>query len=341
MNECLNNNSTGLIPTNVDDRNKHIDINNRLFNVNSDINKGIRELGDYCRDLENKNDSPYVSGHWYRLGGTTVDDINTALDNTHKFVCDNLNFISKMIERQNSNTKNICEIIILLTAAEAKLYKQLQELTTIDQEDIEKLRKLEEQFLKSLENNENDKETVCEQFEKLIDYTQAVENVKNKWIRGLEVKINEVYNTIDINIEKATSHLETTINDDRKKQEDSFNAIKKEVFEQIIILKEIKEGVNQQRIELQKTIDSLPNKMRELSDESFYALHKTLSKNQESFQTDLIQTVDGRFKTQDDKLAIQDVEINKLKRKSFFDTEVYKIGIGIIAITALVCSFLL
>lgn len=81
--------------------------------------------------------------------------------------------------------------------------------------------------------------------------------------------------------------------------------------------------------------------MRELCNERFNAMHKTLSTSQESFQTNLTHIVDGRFKTQDDKLVIQDVEINKLKQKSFFDSKVYRIGIGIVAIAALVCSLVL
>lgn len=341
MNESTNNSKELTLSNCSDSNNRQIDINTQLFDVNKDIDKGIIMIAQYCADLDQHKDPPCVDKQWWRAGGTSATEINNALDKTHKFIYDSIDFISKMIKSQNANTKRICEIIILLTAAEAKLYKQMQELTTIDQEDIEKLRKLEEQFLKSLENNRNDKETVCYQFEKLIDYTQEVEIIKNKWIRGLEVKINDVYNTIDRDIKKARTELESTINDDRQKHENSINAIKKEINEQIDILKEIKEEIYRQRIELQKTIDSLPNKMRELCDKRFNELHKTLSTNQESFQTDLIQTVDGRFKTQDDKLAIQDDEINKLKRKSFFDTEVYKIGIGIIAIAALVCSFLL
>ena len=341
MNESTDNRENLMLSNYDSNNNRQIDINKRLFDVNNDINNEIFKIENYCQNLENYKDSPSVSGQWWRLGGTSAEEINTALDEIYSFVYNSFDFVSDMIRSQNTNTKKICEIIILLAAAEAKLYNHLKELTTVDQEDIEKLRKLEEQFLKSLENNENDKETVREQFEKLIDYTQAVEGIKNKWIRGLEVKINDVYNNIDSNIEKAKTELETTINNDRQKHEDSINAIKKEINEQIDILKEIKEEINRQRIELQKTIDSLPNKMRELCDKRFNELHKTLSTNQESFQTDLIQTVDGRFKTQDDKLAIQDDEINKLKRKSFFDTEVYKIGIGIIAIAALFCSFLL
>lgn len=348
MNESTNNRKN-LTLSNYDvNNNRQIDINKRLFDVNNDINNEIYKIENYCQNLENYKDSPYVTGDWWRLGGTSVKEINDALDKTHSFVYRSFGFIGEMIKSQNANTKNICEIIILLAAAEAKLYNHLKELTTVDQEDIEKLRKLEEQFLKSLENHEEDKETVREQFERLIDYTQAVENVKNKWIRGLEVKINDVYKNIDRDIEKAKTELETTINIDRQKHEDSINAIKKEVDEQINILNEIKEGVNRQRLELQKTIDSLPNKMRELCDERFNAMHKTLSTNQESFHTSLIQTINGNFKLQDDKLAMQndklarqDVEINKLKLKSFFDSKVYKIGIGIIAMAALVCSLFL
>jgi len=92
---------------------------------------------------------------------------------------------------------------------------------------------------------------------------------------------------------------------------------------------------------LQGLIDSAPDKMRELCDERFNTMHKTLSANQESFQTNLSQSLDNRLQKQDEKLAIQDVEINKLKRKSFFDSNVYKIGIGIIAIAALICSLFL
>lgn len=234
MNKSINN-SMELALSNYDDdnNNRQIDINTRLFDVNNDINEGIKQIVRYCADLDKHKESPCVEGHWWRIGGTSAEEINKALDKTYSFVYDSFDFIGKMMKSQNANTKSICEIIILLAAAEAKLYNHLKELTTVDQEDIEKLRKLEEQFLKSLENNEEDKETVREQFERLIDYTQAVEIVKNKWIRGLEVKINDVYNTIGHDIEKATTHLETTINDDRKKHEDSFNAIKKEVDEQI------------------------------------------------------------------------------------------------------------
>lgn len=348
MNESINNSMELALSSYDDNNNRQIDINTRLFDVNNDINEGIKQIERYCADLDKHKDPPCVEGHWWRIGGTSANEINSALDKTHKFVYGSIDFISKMIKSQNANTKSICEIIILLTAAESKLYNQLKELTTVDQEDIEKLQRLEEQFLKSLENNEDDKETVREQFERLIDYTQAVEIVKNKWIRGLEVKINDVYNTIDRDIEKAITELETTINIDRQKLEDSINAIKKEVDGQIIILKGTKEEVNRQRLELQKTIDSLPDKIRELCDKRFDAMHKTLSTNQESFQTSLTQTINGNFKLQDDKLAMQndklarqDVEINKLKRKSFFDSKVYKIGIGIIAIAALVCSLVL
>ena len=341
MNESTNNRKN-LTLSNYDvNNNRQIDINKRLVDVNNDINNEIYKIENYCQDLENYKDSPYVTGHWYRAGGTSVKEINDALDKTHSFVYRSFGFIGEMIKSQNANTKNICEIIILLAAAEAKLYNHLKELTTVDQEDIEKLRKLEEQFLKSLENNENDKETVREQFERLIDYTQAVEGVKNKWIRGLEVKINDVYNSIDRNIEEAKTNLESRINDDRKKHEDSINAIKNEVELQINNLKELKDEVKQQQYKLQGLIDSAPEKMRELCDERFDTMHKTLSANQESFQTNLSQSLDNRLQKQDEKLAIQDVEINKLKWKSFFDSKVYKIGIGIIAIAALFCSLFL
>ena len=334
------NNSTGLTLTNYDN-NRQVDIKNRIIDVNNDIENEIIRIDTYCRRLENYKDSPTVEGQWWRAGGTSAEKINKALDNFHDFVYNSMGFIGDMIKSQNSNTKKICEIIILLTAAEAKLYSQLRELTTVDQEDIEKLQKLEKQFLQSLENNENDKETVREQFEKLIDYTQAVENVKNKWIRSLEVKINDVYHSIDLNIENATNRLEAVINEDRKEQERSIGAIKEEVNTHVNDLKEIKEGVKQQQTELQKEIDGLPEEIRKLCDGRFYKMQQTLSTAQESFQSNFSQTINNRLEKQDDKLALQDAEINKLKKKSFFDSNVYKVGIGIIAIAALVCSLVL
>lgn len=341
MNESTTNNQGLMLSNNDENNNRQIEIDTRLINVYDDINVGIIEIERYCADLDKHKDPPCVEGQWWRIGGTSAAEINTALDKTHTFVYNSIDFISKMIKSQNANTKSICEIIILLTAAESKLYNQLKELTTVDQEDIEKLQRLEEQFLKSLENNEDDKETVREQFERLIDYTQAVEIVKNKWIRGLEVKINDIYNSIDRDIKKATTDLEKTIGNDRQKHEGSINAIKNKVDEQISVLKETGEGVNRQRLELQKTIDGLPDKLKELCDKRFNTMQQTLSTKQDTFQTNLIQTNNSKFKMQDDKLAKQDFEIKKLKRKSFFDSMAYKIGIGIIAIAALVCSLFL
>lgn len=340
MNKAINNSMELALSNHDDDNNRQIYINTRLFDVNKDINDGIEQIKSYCDDLDKHKDPPCVEGHWWRIGGTSANEINSALDKTHRFVYDSIDFISKMIERQNTNTKKICEIIILLTAAESKLYNQLKELTTVDQEDIEKLQRLEEQFLKSLENNEDDKETVREQFERLIDYTQAVENVKNKWIRGLEVKINDVYHHIDRIIENATNSLEAVINEDRKEQERSINAIKEEVNTNVNNLIEIKEGVKHQQLELQKLIDGLPERIGGLCDERFYKMQQSLSTAQESFQSNFSQTINNRLEKQDDKLTLQDTEINKLKKKSFFDSSVYKIGIGIIAIAALVYSLL-
>lgn len=175
----------------------------------------------------------------------------------------------------------------------------------------------------------------------MIDYTQEVEIVKNKWIRGLEIKINDVYNTIDRDIEKATNSLEAVINEDRKEQERSINAIKEEVNTNLNNLIEIKEGVKHQQLELQKLIDGLPERISGLCDERFYEMQQSLSTAQESFQSNFSQTINNRLEKQDDKLTLQDTEINKLKKKSFFDSSIYKIGIGIIAIVALVCSLIL
>ena len=252
-----------------------------------------------------------------------------------------LNLINVILNAQNSNTKNLCDIILLVSAAEAQLYSQLKELTTIDQEDVEKLQKLEKQFLKSLKEDEKDKKTIHKQFEKLIDYTQAVEIVKNKWIRNLEVKINDIYHSIDHNIENATNSLEAIIDEDRKEQERSISAIKEEVNTNVNNLLEIKEGVKHQQLELQKLIDGLPERISGLCDERFFKMQQSLSTAHESFQSNFSQTINTRLEKQDDKLALQDVEINKLKKKSFFDSNVYKIGIGIIAIAALVCSLVL
>lgn len=290
MNKIISQNASNLSLSSSHEDKKQIDIRKSLSDVQEDIEKTKGDITTYVRQLEKNNISPSIKKEWYELPIVTVTDLNNAFNDFHGFIYRSFNLINVILNAQNSNTKNLCDIILLVSAAEAQLYSQLKELTTIDQEDIEKLQKLEKQFLKSLEEDEKDKKTVHRQFEKLIDYTQAVENVKNKWIRGLEIKINDVYNNIDRNIEEAINSLKAIINEDRKEQEDTIKAIK--------------EDVKKQRLELTKTIDD-------------------------------------RLKKQDDKLAIQDVEITNLKRKSFFDSSVYKIGIGIIAIVALVCSLIL
>ena len=352
-------NSAGLPVVNENSKNNLVDVKASLDNVNERIAMAMYDVKAYSNLLESNNTPPSLEKKWYQLSVVKVKELNKTLNVFHDFVYRSFNLVKCVLDAQNENTKNICDLICLIAAGEAHLYGQLKDLTVIDQEDIEKLKILEKRFLESLELNKEDKETTHKQFERLIDYTQAVETVKNKWIRGLEVKINDVYNSIDHDIEKAITDLESTINCDRKKHEDSINAINKEVRLQIDNLKETKDGVNRQRLELQKLMDGIPDKMRELCDEHYKELQhtlstfqsnlskdldskiKTLSANQESFQSNLSKNLNSRFKLQDDKLARQDVEINKLKRKSFFDSKVYKIGIGIIAIAALVCSLVL
>ena len=336
MNEIINPNTSNLPLASSHDDKKQIDIRKSLFDVQENIEKTKGDIAAYVGQLEKNNISPSIKKEWYELPIVTVTDLNNAFNDFHGFIYRSFNLINVILNAQNSNTKNLCDIILLVSAAEAQLYSQLKELTTIDQEDVEKLQKLEKQFLKSLKEDEKDKKTIHKQFEKLIDYTQAVEIVKNKWIRNLEVKINDIYHSIDHNIENATNSLE-----DRKEQERSISAIKEEVNTNVNNLLEIKEGVKHQQLELQKLIDGLPERISGLCDERFFKMQQSLSTAHESFQSNFSQTINTRLEKQDDKLALQDVEINKLKKKSFFDSNVYKIGIGIIAIAALVCSLVL
>lgn len=340
MNKIISQNTSNLSLSSSHEDKKQIDIRKSLSDVQEDIEKTKGDITTYVRQLEKNNISPSIKKEWYELPIVTVYELNKVFNDFHGFIYRSFNLINVILKAQNSNTKNLCDIILLVSAAEAQLFCQLKELTTIDQEDIENLQKLEKQFLKSLEEEEKDKTTVHEQFEKLIDYMQALEVVKNKWIRDLEVKINDVYHHIDRNIENATNSLEAVINEDRKKQERSINEIKEEVNTNVNNLIEIKEGVKHQQLELQKLIDGLPERIGGLCDERFYKMQQSLSTAQESFQSNFSQTINNRLEKQDDKLTLQDTEINKLKKKSFFDSSVYKIGIGIIAIAALVYSLL-
>ena len=50
--------------------------------------------------------------------------------------------------------------------------------------------------------------------------------------------------------------------------------------------------------------------------------------------------IDQLFREQNDKISLQNTEIAKLKEKSFLDSAVYKITIGIVAIAGLVTAIM-
>ena len=180
MNKIISQNTSNLSLSSSHEDKKQIDIRKSLSDVQEDIEKTKGDITTYVRQLEKNNISPSIKKEWYELPIVTVYELNKVFNDFHGFIYRSFNLINVILKAQNSNTKNLCDIILLVSAAEAQLFCQLKELTTIDQEDIENLQKLEKQFLKSLEEEEKDKTTVHEQFEKLIDYMQALEVVKNK-----------------------------------------------------------------------------------------------------------------------------------------------------------------
>ena len=87
-----------------DNKNRQIDIQKRLFDVNNEIEEGFIQIEEYCNDLENYKDNPFeVEEQWYRLGGTSATEINKALKNFHTFVYNSLGFICDILNKQNSS----------------------------------------------------------------------------------------------------------------------------------------------------------------------------------------------------------------------------------------------
>ena len=152
--------------------------------------------------------------------------------------------------------------------------------------------------------NEGDKKAAHKQLVCLIDYTHAIDDIKTKWIRNLELRINEIYNTIDKSIADAKATLEEKINTDRKEIDTYFRSIKAEA-----------DNRKQELIELKKSIEKQEHELTKLINE--------------------------RLNKQEERLTKQNTEIEKLKRKTFFDSKFYKIAVGVISITALICSMLL
>lgn len=90
---------------------------------------------------------------------------------------------------------------------------------------------------------------------------------------------------------------------------------------------------------LKKKLNEAINKHDQLS-EHVNGVEKKLNEADEKYhqKTLRIEESINRLKSNSDS---HDIRLDLLERKSFFDSKIYKIGIGVIAIAALVCSLVL
>lgn len=178
-----------------------------LKNVCEEINQVVDIVDNYKKEIEEAK-PPVVNGEpWYKFpfGKASVEEVNKALKNFSDFVQHTFKLVAFCQNLQNENDVNICRLIGLLAIAEANAYEELESLASMmndfsveDAESVEKLKKLEEQFIQSLSDSsiENDKKE--EQMSRLVDYVTLFAESKTKKIRSISISLSNLRSRLSI-----------------------------------------------------------------------------------------------------------------------------------------------
>ena len=81
--------------------------------------------------------------------------------------------------------------------AEANTYSKINDLSTEDEASAKQLKKLQEEFERSIEDAENDCTKKGEQMNILIDYITCFTESKTKKLRSIELKLSEMKQNLE------------------------------------------------------------------------------------------------------------------------------------------------
>lgn len=196
-----------------------------LKNVYEEIQQAIDVVERTKDDIKNAQ-IPHINGKpWYKFsfGKASVEEVNTALKTFSDFVIENLRLIAVAQGFQNENDQSICRLIGLLAIAEANTYSKINDLSTEDEASAEQLKRLQEEFEKSIENSKIDCSKKGEQMNLLIDYITCFTESKTKKIRSITLELSELKHCL-MKLQKQIQTQEAKIEEYRKEAEDKLSS---------------------------------------------------------------------------------------------------------------------
>lgn len=239
-----------------------------LEKVCEEIQQAI-DVVERSKDNIKNAQTPQINGQpWYKFsfGKASVEEVNTALKLFSDFVIKNLNLIATVQGFQNENDQSICRLIGLLAIAEANTYSKINDLSTEDEASAKQLKKLQEEFERSIEDTEKDCTKKGEQMNILIDYITCFTESKTKKLRSIELKLSEMKQNLETLCSeqgKWYSETEAVILNWKESTNKHINEIKIQFDEKLEVL-------NEETAQLQRNNDELKRRVQELSKKSFF-----------------------------------------------------------------------
>lgn len=252
-----------------------------LKKVCEEIQQAI-DVVESCKRQIKAAEPPVINGKpWYKLsfGKASVEDVNAALKAFSDYAFNTFNLIATTQGFQNENDQSLCRLIGLLAMAEANTYSKINELSTEDEASAKQLKRLQEEFEKSIEDAAKDCSKKGDQMNILIDYITCFAESKTKKIRAITVDLSDIKIKLDkylTNQTKWRSEIETDILSWKDFTNKYIDKIRIQIDEELNILNEktasalrLKEDIAQLQSNNETLLERVQNLEKAINKKSF------------------------------------------------------------------------